>query len=182
MAVLEIFEYPADVLKQVAQEVSLDDPTLPKLISDMFDTMRAAPGIGLAAPQVGVSKRLIVVDVTNHVPEVPPFALINPEILSREGTVAIEEGCLSVPDLQVEVERAETIVVSAINGQTLEKTKIRAEGLAAIVIQHEIDHLNGTLIIDKVSRLKRGMYLQQRKKMRKKALEQTGGRRMPSPL
>lgn len=180
MAVLEIFEYPASVLKEIAVEVSPDDPTIPTLISDMFETMRSAPGVGLAAPQVGVSKRVIVVDVTHYVSEVPPFALVNPTILSGSGTIAIEEGCLSVPELQVEVERSEEIVVSGINGETQKKVEFKAEGFVAIVLQHEIDHLNGILLIDKISRLKRMLYLSELKKMRKK--EEASGRRVRSPL
>jgi peptide deformylase len=131
----------------------------------MLDVMYDEPGIGLAAPQLGVPVRLAVVDVgwTEEGAEKSPLVLVNPEIVHREGTITWTEGCLSVPDFQADVERAERVRLRAtdLDGKPLE---IEAEGLEAVCFQHEIDHLDGVLFIDRISRLKRSMYVRKRMK------------------
>jgi peptide deformylase len=152
MALLPILEFPDPRLRTRAQPVEQVDAPLRKLIDDMFETMYAAPGIGLAATQVNVPKRVLVLDVSETRKE--PLALINPEVLSRDGTEETEEGCLSVPGVYDKVTRAERIRVRALDreGRTLE---LEANGLLAVCIQHEIDHLDGKLFVDYLSELKR---------------------------
>ena len=125
--------------------------------------MYDAPGIGLAAPQIGVSRRLIVVDVNWREQDRHPRGYVNPEIVFIEGTMVFEEGCLSVPGFQSEVKRASRVVVKAFDpdGKPVE---VDAEGIEAVCFQHEIDHLNGLLFLDHISRLKRGLYVKRRKK------------------
>jgi peptide deformylase len=129
----------------------------------MAETMYAAPGVGLAAPQVGVSERLIVVDVKNTKDETGLITLINPEIIEAEGHVVEEEGCLSLPGITEDVPRAERVLVRGHDLNERER-EIEAEGLLAVALQHEIDHLEGILFIDRISRLKRGII---QRKMRK---------------
>jgi peptide deformylase len=135
------------------------------LAQDMLDVMYDEPGIGLAAPQLGVPVRLVVVDVawTEEDGERDPRVLVNPEIVHAEGTITWNEGCLSVPDFQADVERAERVRLRAtdLDGNALE---IDAEGLEAVCFQHELDHLDGVLFIDRISRLKRSMYVRKRTK------------------
>jgi peptide deformylase len=152
MALLNILHYPDPRLRIKAQPVAQVTDHHRRLIADMLETMYAAPGIGLAATQVGVAERVIVVDVSEDSDQ--PQAFINPEILTQEGREVMEEGCLSVPGVFEEVERAERIRVRALDrhGQTLE---FDADGLLAVCIQHEIDHLNGKLFVDYLSDLKR---------------------------
>lgn len=152
MAVLEILHFPDPRLRIKAKPLAEVTATTRALIRDMLETMYAAPGIGLAATQVGVDQRLIVLDVSEHGDA--PMAFINPEILSQEGTEVMEEGCLSVPGVYEEVERAERIRVKALDpdGKPVE---FDADGLLAVCIQHEIDHLNGKLFVDYLSDLKR---------------------------
>jgi peptide deformylase len=168
MANLPILEYPDPRLRIRAEPVTDIDAEIRQLLADMLDTMYAAPGIGLAATQVNVHKRLLVVDVSEERNE--PYCLINPDILSAEGNVSYEEGCLSVPEVFETVDRAERIKVRALdeNGVALE---FEAEGLLAICIQHEIDHLDGKLFVDYLSTLKRDRL---KKKARKKAKNKTG--------
>jgi peptide deformylase len=163
MAHLAILEYPDPRLRIRAQPVTEFDAELRRLVADMLETMYAAPGIGLAATQVNVHRRLLVVDVSEE--RNAPLCLINPEILSAEGRVSYEEGCLSVPDVFETVDRAERIRVKAQNerGETIE---LEAEGLLAICIQHEMDHLEGKLFVDYLSTLKRD-------RLKKKALKKT---------
>ena len=150
MAVLEIRKYPDEVLKKKALPVENIDKDLQRLIDNMIETMYAAPGIGLAAPQVGVSKRLVVIDVSTRDEKHPLIVLINPEIIEADSFVDSEEGCLSVPDYTSTIKRAERVVVKGLdrNGKS---TQIEGAGLLARALQHEIDHLNGTLIIDKMT-------------------------------
>lgn len=162
MSVLKILTYPDPVLKKKAKPVEIIDERIKNLAEDMIETMYAAPGIGLAAPQVGESLRVITVDVTRK--EEGLIVLINPEIISGEGECAEEEGCLSVPDLKEIVQRKEKVLVNGLDIQG-RKIQIPAEGLLAIAFQHEIDHLDGILIIDRVSRLKRDIF---KKKLTKK--------------
>jgi peptide deformylase len=158
LKVLDIVTYPDKFLKNVTQDVDNIDGKLQSLIDNMGATMYQAPGIGLAAIQVGIDKSLLVYDIAPKEEGRLLNVLINPKIISKEGEVLSEdEGCLSVPDLRANVKRAARILVEAVDrdGNPL---RIEAEGLLAIVLQHEIDHLNGTLIVDHVSALKRQMY------------------------
>jgi len=164
MAVLPICKLPDAVLRQEAEEVTEINGKTQRLIDDMVETMYAAPGIGLAANQVGELQRLIVFDVTQKEgrPRAPQIVL-NPCIVAAEGEVTHEEGCLSVPDFAAEVRRHGQVLVKGLDreGKPIE---ITGEGLLAVVLQHEIDHLNGIIFIDHISRLKRGLYLRRLKK------------------
>jgi len=164
MALLEILKYPDPILTKVAQPVKNVTAEHVRLIEDMVETMYAAPGIGLAAPQVGVSRRIIVLDTDHENPGQNLLKLINPEIRRSEGELVWEEGCLSVVDFPVEVKRAARIRLTAIGVDEKEIT-IDAEGLLAVALQHEIDHLDGKLILDRVSRLKRDLYSRRLKKL-----------------
>jgi peptide deformylase len=164
MAVLEIRKYPDPVLNQVAAPVQDITGATAKLIGDMLDTMYAAPGVGLAAPQVGVSQRIIVLDVDHDNPHKQVYRLINPVITRAEGEVVWEEGCLSVVDFTAEVKRAAQVELAALD-ENQKEVKITAEGLLAVALQHEIDHLDGKLFIDRISRLKRDLYSRRRRKM-----------------
>lgn len=164
MAILEILKYPAPDLNRAASPVkNITGDTL-KLLSDMLDTMYAAPGVGLAAPQVGISQRLIVLDVDHENPHKQVYKLINPVITCAEGSVIWEEGCLSIVDFTAEVRRAAQVEVTAVDEKEKE-IKIEANGLFAVALQHEIDHIDGKLFIDRISRLKRDLYTRRRKKM-----------------
>ncbi len=163
MAQLPILEYPDPRLRIRAKPVTEFDAELRQLAADLLETMYAAPGIGLAATQVDVHKRILVVDVSEERNE--PYCLVNPEILEAEGQVTYEEGCLSVPDVFESVDRAERIRVSALDEHG-EPIELEAEGLLAICIQHEMDHLEGKLFVDYLSALKRDRL---KKKTRKKA-------------
>jgi peptide deformylase len=152
MAILTILEFPDPKLRKKAVAVPDVDDDLRILIDEMFETMYAAPGIGLAATQVDVHKRLLVADVSQEKDD--PRVLINPEILEKDGVVVTEEGCLSVPGYFEEVERAEHIRVRYL-GRDGNRQEQEAEGLLAVCIQHEIDHLNGKLFVDYLSEAKR---------------------------
>jgi len=154
MAIREILKYPHPLLKKRSQEVDEIDGELKKLVQDMTETMYDAGGVGLAAPQVGISRRVIVVDVNPIDPQHSLFVMINPEIVLEEGDVDHEEGCLSVPDCLEKVKRREKVQVRGISPEGRE-IEISGEGVLSFAIQHEIDHLNGVLILDKVSPLKR---------------------------
>ena len=164
MAVLPICKLPHPVLRQEAREISDIDGRLQRLVDDMAETMYAAPGLGLAANQVGELQRLIVFDVTHKEGRSRKLqVVINPCIVAGEGEVTREEGCLSVADFAAEVRRHAKVLVKGLDreGRPME---ITGEGLLAVVLQHEIDHLNGILFIDHISRLKRGLYLRRLKK------------------
>jgi peptide deformylase len=152
MPKLTILEFPDPRLRTRAVPVAAVDERLNALIDDMFETMYAAPGIGLAATQVDVHQRFLVVDVSSD--QSQPHAFINPEILEKDGVMISEEGCLSVPGYYEDVQRAEHIRLRYLNrdGNTLE---MEAEGLLAVCIQHEIDHLDGKLFVDYLSEAKR---------------------------
>ena len=164
MALLQILEFPDPRLRNRAQPVAQVDAALRTLIDDMFETMYAAPGIGLAATQVNVAKRVLVLDLSERRNE--PLALINPEILQRAGVEETEEGCLSVPGYFDKVTRAERIRVRALDrdGKQIE---FDADGLLAVCIQHEIDHLDGKLFVDYLSELKRTRIRKKLEKERK---------------
>jgi peptide deformylase len=167
MAIREILKYPEPLLKKRSREVDLIDGELKRLIQDMTETMYDAGGVGLAAPQLGISRRVIVVDVSPIDPQQSLFVMINPEIVFEEGEVDHEEGCLSVPDCLEKVKRREKVQVRGISpdGKDVE---ISGEGILAFALQHEIDHLNGILILDRVSPLKRDVYRRKVKKERRK--------------
>ncbi|HEY2986861.1 MAG TPA: peptide deformylase [Candidatus Binatia bacterium] len=164
MALLEILKFPHPTLAKVAKSVEAVTAETLRLIEDMVETMYAAPGVGLAAPQVGKSQRIIVLDTDHENPGKQLLKLINPEIRHAEGELIWEEGCLSVVDFTVELKRAARVKLVALNEQEKE-VSIDAEGLLAVAFQHEIDHLNGKLILDRVSRLKRDLYSRRLKKM-----------------
>ncbi len=157
MAVLEIRKYPEEILEKKAQLVENIDRDLQRLIDDMIETMYAAPGIGLAAPQVGVSKRLVVIDVSTKEEKHPLIVLINPEIVETDGLLDSEEGCLSVPGYTSTIKRAERIVVKGLdrNGKPVQ---IEGTELLARALQHEIDHLDGVLFVDRMSSIKREFF------------------------
>ena len=163
MAVRPILQFPDPVLKKVARPVKAVTDEIRALIGDMTDTMYDAPGIGLAAPQIGVSLRVIVVDVAWRNGDRHPRAYLNPEIVATSGKVKGEEGCLSVPDYGAEVQRASHVVLAALD-EDGKPVEVEAEGLQAVCFQHEVDHLNGMLFIDRLSALKRGLYVKRRKK------------------
>ncbi len=152
MAKLKILEFPDPRLRTKATPVTEVDDQLRNLIADMFETMYDAPGIGLAATQVDVHKRLLVADISAD--KADPHVLINPEILEKDGVTVTEEGCLSVPGYFEEVERAEHIKVRFLNAQG-DEIEMEATGLLAVCIQHEIDHLDGKLFVDYLSEAKR---------------------------
>lgn len=161
---LEILTYPNPLLRIKAAPVKAVDSEIKKILNDMLETMREAGGVGLAAPQVGIGKRLVVLEVpefseADEEEEREPkkkmlFNLVNPEIVFSEGEQKYEEGCLSVPGVTAEVKRAANVIVRATdeNGKAIE---INTNGLLAVALQHEIDHLDGVLFIDRLSRLKR---------------------------
>src|SRR5215510_8769756 len=164
MAILEILKYPDPRLSKPARPVENITNYVVRLINDMLETMYAAPGVGLAANQVGVLHRIIVLDVDHENPQRNVYKLINPTIVQSEGEILWEEGCLSVVDFTAEVRRATGVEVVVIDDNENE-IKIEAEGLLAVALQHEIYHLDGKLFIDRISRLKRDLYTRKRKKM-----------------
>jgi peptide deformylase len=180
MARLPILEYPDPRLRITAQPVTKVDTQIKNLVADMLETMYAAPGIGLAATQVNVHKRVLVIDISEEQNE--PNCLINPEILSREGKIKGEEGCLSVPDVYENVERAERIRVRALDREGAQ-IEFEADAMLAICIQHEIDHLDGKLFVDYLSELKRGR-LKKRflKKSKQGAADEQSERSKTAPL
>jgi len=152
MAILEILHFPDPRLRKRAVEVDQVDDKLRTLVDDMFETMYAAPGIGLAATQVNVHKRVLVIDISKDQDE--PMVFINPEILEKSGIEEMDEGCLSVPGVYEKVQRAEHIKVRAL-GRDGEPFELETGDLLAVCIQHEIDHLDGKLFVDYLSQLKR---------------------------
>jgi peptide deformylase len=169
MAIREILTAPDPRLKQVSKPIEKVDDEIRALMDDMLETMYAAPGIGLAAIQVGVPKRVIVIDLAHEGEEPRPMYFANPEILEKaDQTAPYEEGCLSVPELYEEVERPATCRIRFLDYQN-ELREMDCEGLLATCIQHEMDHLEGVLFIDHLSRLKRQMMLKKLQKAKKLA-------------
>ena len=169
MALLPILCYPDPRLRTKAAPVPAVDESIMRLVDDLLETMYAAPGIGLAATQVNVHKRVLVVDVSEQRDQ--PLAFVNPVIESAEGVQERDEGCLSVPGFYEPVQRAERIRVHALNQQG-EPFTLEAEDLLAVCIQHECDHLEGKLFVDYISKLKRGRI---RSKLRKQARREARG-------
>lgn len=167
MAVLPILVAPDPRLKRKADPVETVDADVARLMDDMLETMYAAPGIGLAAPQVGVLKRVIVVDVAREGEDPQPLRMANPEVLETSEEVRPhEEGCLSLPEMYEEVSRPARVRVRYLDYTGTEQ-EIEAEGLLATCIQHEIDHLEGTLFVDHLSTVKRNMILRKLQKRKK---------------
>lgn len=155
MAILPLVYYPDTMLTQATELVTSFDEELATLVKDMIETLYAADGVGLAAPQIGVLKRLTVINVTGEKED--EKVLINPQIVAKEGTISSYEGCLSIPGYHETIKRHEIVTVQAqdLSGETFE---IEAEGLFSRCIQHELDHLDGVLFIDHLSRLKQGLF------------------------
>ncbi|MCG8038860.1 MAG: peptide deformylase [Candidatus Thiodiazotropha taylori] len=167
MAILDILHFPDPRLRNKAKPVAQVDDSIRRLVDDMLETMYQAPGIGLAAIQVNVAKRVVVIDLSEEKNE--PLCLINPEIIERDGIEQMEEGCLSVPGIFETVSRADKIRFKALDrdGVPFEE---EAEGLLAVCVQHELDHLDGKLFVDYLSSLKRQRI---RKKLEKESRQQT---------
>jgi peptide deformylase len=168
MAILNILEFPDPRLRTQAEPVAVVDTSVQRLIDDLLETMYAAPGIGLAATQVNVHRRVLVVDVSEERSQ--PVALVNPQIVARDGIEETEEGCLSVPGIFERVTRADSIRVRALDREG-EIIEFDADGLLAVCIQHEIDHLDGKLFVDYLSDLKRTRI---RKRLDKERRERAG--------
>lgn len=168
MAVLEIKKYPEKILKQKTAPIQGIDGNIQLLINDMIETMRAAHGIGLAANQVGVPQKLCVVDLSLREDKAPLIVLINPFIVEREGVVEADEGCLSIPGYLTPIKRAEKVFVKGINKEGKD-ISLEAEGLLARAIQHELDHLDGLLFIDRMSPIRREFFKRRYKKQLREA-------------
>ena len=162
----EVVKYPDPVLAQAGERVTEFTPELAQLVEEMFDSMYAAEGIGLAAPQIGISKQITVIDVSFKERPEDRIVLINPEVIDSEGKQIEEEGCLSLPDIRAKVERASWVKVRAQNEKG-EVFEVEGKELLARALLHEIDHLHGVLFIDRISRLKREMVLRRIKKLQK---------------
>ena len=162
----EVVKYPDPVLAKPGMPITVFDAKLKTLVDEMFESMYAAQGIGLAAPQISISQRLTVIDCSFKKNPEEKIVLINPEIIDREGKQVEEEGCLSLPDIREKVQRAAWVKVKAqnVDGEWFE---VEGEELLARAMQHEIDHLDGVLFIDRLSRLKRDLVLRKIKKMQK---------------
>ncbi len=166
MAIREIMHYPDSVLTQKGEEVTSFDTEFQRLIEDMVDTMYAAPGIGLAAHQIGLALQLFVIDGTVKDPEHPIIVMANPTILSQEGEIIEEEGCLSLPKYVAHIKRAKKITLTGLN-RNGEPYTLEGEGLLARAMQHEYDHVQGILMLDRLSPLKRSLYINRVKKLKK---------------
>ncbi len=162
--IYKVIKYPDPVLMQKAEPVTVFDKKLHMLVEDMFETMYVEQGIGIAAPQIGILKRLTVIDVSFKKNPEDKIVLINPEIIEREGKQVEEEGCLSLPEIREKVQRASWVKVRAqdVDGNFFE---IEGDELLARAFQHEIDHLDGVLFIDRLSRLKRDLVIRKMKKL-----------------
>lgn len=161
MSILNILQYPDERLHDSAKPVAKIEDRIQKLVEDMSDTMYAASGIGLAATQVNVQERVIVIDISESRDDL--LVLINPEIILKEGTIIFEEGCLSVPGVFDRVERSERVKVRALD-KLGEEFDLDAEGILSVCIQHEIDHLDGKVFVEYLSRLKQGRIIKKLKK------------------
>lgn len=162
----EVVKYPAPVLSTPAETVTVFDAGIAQLVEEMFDSMYAAQGIGLAAPQINIAKRITVIDVSFKERPEDKLALINPVVLDKSGKQVEEEGCLSLPEIREKVQRAAWVKVRAQNVKG-EMFEVEGEELLARALQHEIDHLNGILFIDHLSRLKRDLVQRRIKKLQK---------------
>ena len=155
MAIRKIVTYPDPLLKEVSSKVEVFDQQLINLLDDMYETMQSAHGIGLAAPQIGILQQIAVIDVSEDRTE--RLNLINPNITWSDGSTPSEEGCLSIPEYRDTLKRSKEVIVEY-KDETGKENELRADGLLAICLQHEIDHLNGVLFVDRLSRLKRELF------------------------
>lgn len=172
MSKMKIFEIPEPVLRQKAEKVDAVDTAIRQTLSDMLETMYTGNGVGLAANQVGLLKRLVVIDCASDDEEPAPIKMVNPEIIAHsENKILHNEGCLSLPREYADVERWETVTVRYWDENGVEQTR-EADGLLAIAMQHEIDHLDGILFIDYLSKLKRDKLLKHLEKRRKRESEE----------
>ena len=163
MAVQPILKYPHPVLKKMAHRVDAFDQSIQILIDDLLDTMQAGPGsVGVAAPQIGVSLRVCVVDVSNsrHGKDNNhgQLCMVNPEIIARSGSAVMRDGCMSVPDYTGDVERATEVTIRFLDGRTGEQRELTASGFEAVAIQHEMDHLDGLLFLDRIISIATGLF------------------------
>ncbi|MBB3398773.1 MULTISPECIES: peptide deformylase [unclassified Rhizobium] len=169
MTIKPLIILPDPLLRQVSKLIERVDADFQRLADDMLETMYDAPGIGLAAIQIGVPRRMLVIDVSREGEEKQPLVFVNPEILASSDERSVyEEGCLSIPDYYAEVERPAAVTVKYLDRDGKEQT-VQADGLLATCLQHEIDHLNGVLFIDHISRLKRDMVIKKFTKAAKSA-------------
>ena len=167
MAIKKIIKIPDPVLRKVSKPVTAINSEVKKLMNDMLETMYAAPGIGLAAVQIGILKRIIVIDLSKEGEKKEPLFIVNPEIISKsKELISYEEGCLSIPNQFAEVKRPSACKVNFLDYEG-KKKEINADGLLATCIQHEVDHLNGILFIDHLSKLKKDLILKKTKKQQK---------------
>lgn len=160
MSVHEVVQYPSEVLRRPGQWVERFDADLRVLVEDMFETMYAARGVGLAAPQIGVSQRVFVMDPQQENEPMGPLAMINPTIVRREGEQVFEEGCLSIPGFSADVRRAESVTVEYLDPHG-EPRVLEASGYPAVIVQHEIDHLDGVLFVDYLSSVRARLFEKQ---------------------
>jgi len=171
MALLELHTYPDEALRLECEPVTRFDEDLARLVGDMAQTMYAEDGVGLAAPQVGINKRLLILDVAPREERGRKLLVaVNPEVVAGEGEIEWEEGCLSLPEVTIRMQRQATVTVKAqdLQGQEYE---VEAEGLLAVALQHEIDHLDGVLLIDHLPVLKRRLVVRDLKRLKKEAGE-----------
>lgn len=157
MPVLNILKYPDPILKSISEKIQVIDAALISFVNDLVETMKASPGVGLAAPQVGRPLRIIAVDVTPKHPGAGLIVLLNPEIVSASGGKVAREGCLSVPEYTANIKRAADVAVKGLNLDGKE-VEISSAGLEAVALQHEIDHLDGILFIDRIANMKRDLF------------------------
>jgi peptide deformylase len=176
MAILDILHFPDPRLRNIAKPVLTVGDDIRQLLDDMLDTMYAAPGIGLAATQVNIDKRVVVIDVSEEKDQ--PLCLINPEIVELEGIEEMEEGCLSVPGIYETVQRADRIRFRAL-GRDGQPIDMQTGGLLAVCIQHEIDHLDGKLFVDYLSQLKRTRIRKKLQKEQRQAPAEAGAQPRP---
>ncbi len=169
--VREILIWPDPILKKQAAPVARVDDEIRALVKDMFETMYAADGVGLAAPQIGILKRVIVLDTTPRQPESKPIAMINPEIVAMEGETTYTEGCLSIPGEAEDVDRAAVVTVRYLDPDGNEQN-LRCDELLAIAVQHEVDHLDGTVFVDHISTLKRELIRKRMKRVKSDRAEE----------
>ena len=172
MSKMKIYEIPAPVLRQKAEKVDTVDDAVRQVLADMLETMYAGNGVGLAANQVGLLKRLVVIDCAGEGEDPAPIKMVNPKIIAHsDNKILHNEGCLSLPREYADVERWETVTVQYLDENGTEQTR-KADGLLAIAMQHEIDHLDGILFIDYLSKLKRDKLLTHLEKRRKRESEE----------
>jgi peptide deformylase len=171
--VREIVIWPDPVLKELAPPVDRVDDDIRRLLDDMAETMYAADGVGLAAPQIGVSRRVIVIDTSPRQPEQKLIHLVNPEIVRAEGRMLYTEGCLSIPGEAEEVERASSVLVRALDYHGKPFEIAASDDLLTVALQHEIDHLNGTVFVDHLSSLKREIIKKRMKRLKQERAEET---------